>query len=232
MKKGILFDKDGTLLSFQQTWAPIINEVANTVHNNYNIKEDSNTLLKEIGVNGQTIDGRGIFATKTMKEIAEVWQPYVKTISTTQLHDELSHIFYKSVEECKNDIKLIDGAEEVLRDLHSKGYILGVATADRKDVTVLMLETLGIKDLFSYVGADDGITLPKPNPYMLNEFCAQNNLEPANVFMVGDTLSDMQFGKNAGAKTIAILDSLTADDFKPYTNLIINTVAYVQDVLD
>jgi D-glycero-D-manno-heptose 1,7-bisphosphate phosphatase len=44
----------------------------------------------------------------------------------------------------------------------------------------------------------------KPKPGMILRACAEFKISPQNTFMIGDTPSDIQAGKNAGCKTILV----------------------------
>lgn len=139
---------------------------------------------------------------------------------------------YTSVILCKEKIELLPNIKETLIELKARGYHLGVATADTMDITLVMLETLGVRDLFEYVGAEDGKTPAKPNPHMLDVFCKQLGITNEEVIMVGDTLCDMKFGENAGVKTVGVLGTISEDVLKEHADVVLPSVANLAEYLD
>jgi 4-nitrophenyl phosphatase len=50
----------------------------------------------------------------------------------------------------------------------------------------------------------------KPNPFIIDEICAQNNIDKKDCLMVGDNLeTDILFGVNASIDTLLVLTGVT-----------------------
>ncbi|MFZ6043603.1 HAD family hydrolase, partial [Vibrio natriegens] len=106
------------------------------------------------------------------------------------------------------------------------GYKLGIATADTKAATLYSLEQSGLLGLFDFIGYSDGDIAPKPAPALMNAFCAHCDLTPDQVVMFGDTVSDMVFGRNAGARRIGVLTgTATEEELRPYADFVLHSVA-------
>jgi|SRR6185436_2338902 len=79
---------------------------------------------------------------------------------------------------------------------------------DRINNKVLeMLEPSGIKILKTYVcphSPEDKCECRKPKPTMILDTIKEFNLDPKNLYMVGDRESDINAGINAGVKTILV----------------------------
>lgn len=70
-----------------------------------------------------------------------------------------------------------------------------------------MLKPSGVTILKTYMcphGPDDKCDCRKPSPKMLLAALEEFNLEPQNIYMVGDRESDINAGINAGTKTILV----------------------------
>ncbi len=70
-----------------------------------------------------------------------------------------------------------------------------------------MLEPTGIQILNTYLsphGKNEGHDWRKPNPGMLLQAAKDFNLNLSEVYMIGDRLSDIQAGINAGTKTVLV----------------------------
>jgi len=99
---------------------------------------------------------------------------------------------------------LLDGAREVLEALHSQGILLGVASNKFGRFSRGALTHLGVSGLFkSVIGAGD-VLRNKPSPDMIQAALREMNLSPEEVVFVGDTLTDIETGKEAGVDVYAL----------------------------
>ncbi len=201
--KGILFDKDGTLLEFNRTWRPIASQVIDEVASHYNFK-DKKALAESIGLFEHSIDPNGSLSAGTNKDVA------LDMLATLQQEciacTDVEHIKWSTQIFNKVAASLpfypVEGVVETIRILKEKGYHIGLATADSLENAKLFLEKTGLAIYFDYIGADDGLINPKPAPDYMNNFCKQYTLKPSEVVVVGDTMADMNFGINSGAGLI------------------------------
>jgi HAD superfamily hydrolase (TIGR01509 family) len=98
----------------------------------------------------------------------------------------------------------LDGARETLERLHSKGILLGVASNKFGRFSRGALTHLGVSNYFrSVIGAGDG-PRNKPFPDMIHAVLREMNLAPREVVFVGDTLTDIETGKQAGVDVYAL----------------------------
>jgi histidinol-phosphate phosphatase family protein len=70
-----------------------------------------------------------------------------------------------------------------------------------------MLSSSGVKVLQTYMCphiSKDNCECRKPKPTMLLEAIKDFNLDPKNIYMIGDRESDINAGSNAGTKTILV----------------------------
>lgn len=98
----------------------------------------------------------------------------------------------------------LDGAREVLETLHQRGILLGVASNKFGKFSRLALNHLKVSSYFkSVIGAGD-VPRNKPFPDMIHVALTEMELPPKDVIFVGDTLTDVQTGKEAGVDVYAI----------------------------
>ncbi|MGB6128325.1 MAG: HAD family phosphatase [Psychrilyobacter sp.] len=162
--KGILFDKDGTLIKFGSMWISISKNIIGDIFKKYNIDGGEALIEKlflKIGISGHEVDGRGLLATKTVFEIADAWYEALRNIVELEIDEFRGYVkerfnFHSVAQGI--EIEIIDGVEEILRSLKNKGTYLGVATADTKESTEFSLKMTGIYHYFDYIGTDDGTT--------------------------------------------------------------------------
>lgn len=114
-------------------------------------------------------------------------------------------IMRKKYEEVYLDkTRFLDGAREVLNSLSSKGILLGVASNKLGRFSRGALSHLGVSDYFkSIVGAGD-VLRNKPFPDMIYSVLKEMELLPEEAVFVGDTLTDIETGKQAGVDVFAL----------------------------
>jgi 2-hydroxy-3-keto-5-methylthiopentenyl-1-phosphate phosphatase len=96
-----------------------------------------------------------------------------------------------------NKTHFLDGAKEVLNALRSDGVILGISSNKFGHFSRGVLTHLGVSDYFkSVIGAGD-VARNKPFPDMIHTALKEMDLPPEEAIFVGDTLTDIETGKQA-----------------------------------
>ncbi len=83
-------------------------------------------------------------------------------------------------------------------------YRKAVISNKREDLSVKILELLGIEKYFDVVVGSDTTAERKPSPVPLLHVLSRLNVEPAYAVMVGDSNLDIEAGKAAGLSTVAV----------------------------
>ncbi len=98
----------------------------------------------------------------------------------------------------------LDGAKEILKTLHSDGIILGIASNKFGRFSRGAIMHLEVSDYFkAVIGAGD-VPRNKPFPDMIHTALKEMNLSPEETIFVGDTLTDIETGKQAGVDVYAL----------------------------
>jgi HAD superfamily hydrolase (TIGR01509 family) len=98
----------------------------------------------------------------------------------------------------------LNGAKEVLESLHSHGILMGVASNKFGRFSRGALSHLEVSDYFkTVIGAGD-VPRNKPYPDMIEAALKEMTLPPEEVVFVGDTLTDIETGKQAGVDVYAL----------------------------
>lgn len=100
--------------------------------------------------------------------------------------------------------RFINGTEEVLRVLHSRGIVLGVASNKFGRFSRGAVMHLGANEYFAAVIGAGDVPRNKPFPDMLHAALDKMKLAARDVVFVGDTPSDIETGKNAGIDVYAL----------------------------
>ncbi len=179
--RGIIFDLDGTLI-----------EAYGAIY----------LGLKEVF--RQT--GREIFPYEELKR-------YLKTDLESTLHQffspeetlQMIPIMRKKYEEVYLDhTHFLNGAKEVIESLHQRGILLGVASNKFGRFSRQALHHLKVSSYFrSVIGAGD-VPRNKPYPDMIHTVLKEMNLPAEEGVFVGDTMTDIETGKEAGIDVYAL----------------------------
>lgn len=105
-------------------------------------------------------------------------------------------------------ISEIDGATELFGHLKSKAIYIGVGSGFPMRVVQAIVSQLGWLDkgLLDYVGSADQVGVGRPHPQMIHDAMQQFRItDGRQVIKIGDTVVDVQEGKNAGVWTVAVL---------------------------
>lgn len=97
-----------------------------------------------------------------------------------------------------------EGVEETLDILAAEGATFVVCTNKRTDLSLLLLEKLGLLDRFAAVVGPDAVSRRKPDPAHLLEAIAKAGGDPGRALMVGDSINDVLPAKAAGVPVVAV----------------------------
>ncbi len=198
MIKGIVFDKDGTLIDYESFWVPVAEGAVKELLDNEGFSDKRAEVLDAIGAYKGI---NGVLCYGTYGDIASAINSVIG--KDCYKGERVADIFSKSLNLAKVS-PTCPNIKEVFSKLREKGLKLAVVTSDNLAITEFCLKEIGIIDFFDVIYADDGVHPSKPNPYYMQKFCADFSLEPNEVLMVGDTMTDMNFAKNSGAVSLAV----------------------------
>jgi phosphoglycolate phosphatase len=220
--KAILFDKDGTLLDFEATWAPI-NQQAGLLAAKGNA-ELARLILDRCGVDPLTGKTRAEspLAIAAADEIADAMIEAGSQLKKVELVDGLHWLFASAA---RTAVPLTD-LPTLFAQLKALGLKIGIASSDSAEAVAATISTLGLKTLVDFhCGYDSGFG-PKPEPGMIHGFCAALGLQPNQIAMVGDSTHDLGMGKAAGAGlTVGVLTGTGArETLEPLADVLIASI--------
>ena len=100
--------------------------------------------------------------------------------------------------------RLLPGVKRFLTVLKDRGYILAVASNRPTAFTRILIRHLKIRGYFNYVLCADKLRRGKPHPDILRVIMKRFSAAPDRTVYVGDMAIDVQAGKRAGVRTIAV----------------------------
>jgi len=98
---------------------------------------------------------------------------------------------------------LYDGIAELVTELNTAGWMLGVATGKSQRGLEHCLATHGLTYCFSTLQTADNHP-SKPHPSMVDAALAETGVASENCVMIGDTQFDMAMALNAGVRAVGV----------------------------
>ena len=89
---------------------------------------------------------------------------------------------------------------------------LAIMSNKRESFCRKLAEGLGLTPYFEWIVGGDTYPVKKPDPTPLLEIAKLAGVDPARSVMIGDSPQDIQAGREAGMKTVALLRGFTAPD--------------------
>lgn len=228
--KGILFDKDGTLVDFNATWLGIADFMAMDAAEGDRWKADR--LLSAAGFDfvAKRFKPDSIFASGTNMDVVELWFPRLSDEDQMLAVARFNEI--TSVQGSSLAVGL-PGIVEALTALHKRSYRLGVATNDSTAGAEKTMVTLGVAQLFDAAYGYDAVANPKPAPDTILAFCDLTGLRPAEIAMVGDNRHDLEMARAGGCGlAIGVLSGTgTRESLSSIADIVLDSVADLPDFL-
>lgn len=229
--RGILFDKDGTLIDFDKTWQPIAERLALDVAQGS--AQEAARLMRVIGYDeglGRFAAG-SIFAAGNNLDLTDAWHPELDPRGRAA--KALEYDAYFAAASAHASVPLTD-LPHVLGLLRARGMRLGIATNDATQSAKEFSTAAGLNDFFDFITGYDGVPVPKPAGDMVLAFCAAVSLAPHEVAVVGDNTHDLEMAAAGGAgHSVGVLTGTgTRPDLEPLADSVLDHIDHLPDHLD
>jgi len=235
MKRGIIFDKDGTLIQLDTVWYKIVDCVLNDIFQKFpNEKNKRDEYMQIIGMDNNDFESTSLLASQTNSFIAAAWYSILgeKNIKKGEFIHDVCASFKKHSTSDELVFTEVKGAQETLKYLKDHDYIIGIVTADDVDAAIHSLKMTKLYDYIDFLGADDGINKPKPNSEYYHIFKDKFLLNDEEVLMVGDTLTDIRFARNSRIEVAGVLSgACNKEDLEGKADYILDSVKDIQKIL-
>ena len=224
--RGVLFDKDGTLIDVNATWVPIYRQVLTDLF--ATDLAGAEALMETAGYDRATGKFRAgsILAGGTTRQLVETWWPGIDATGIAEKSHILDHGYVETVRE---KLAPLMPLAPILNELRGMGLKLGVATNDSQVSARNHMDHVGVLDLFDEVIAADMVAVAKPSGDMIRMFSGLTGLPASAIAMVGDNSHDMEEARKGGAGlAIAVLSGNAAHE--DIAHLADHTIASVAEL--
>ncbi len=189
--KAVIFDMDGVLIDSEP------------LHQKVGLK-----MLQELGIPIT----KEMFMRFTGSTVISMWETLVKEYGLKQNPEELTSTYNRHFIEkliSLSDIKLMGGVLDVLKNLHSKGIPVALASSSTREVIEAVLQKFGIAQYFQVIVSGDDVKYSKPHPEIFLLAAKKLNMSPNNCIVVEDSTNGVLAAKHAGIYCVG---------FKPKSN--------------
>ncbi len=199
---AILFDKDGTLVDFDQTWGPAAHEVMMTLAAG---NEAAFRRLAEVsGFNprDKQFEPDSPFLTGALEIYGPLWAKALGRRDLMRLQEEIAGLFRIT---SLSSLTPIGQPSVLLQGLAVAGLRLGIVSNDSEASVRLQAGMLELTEYLDFLAGHDSGFGAKPGPGMIVAFAGRFGIAPGRIALVGDTMHDVMAARAAGAVSIGVL---------------------------
>lgn len=210
MIKAVLFDLDGTLINTNRL---IIESFKYAFKTHLDMEMEEEKIVRFFG------------------------EPLVKSMNSVDPENAEGLLTaFKSFNESKHDelAEHYEGTVEAIKALKDKGIRLGVVTSKRRIMTERSLKLIRLYDEMDVVITPEDTDKHKPDGTPALLACERLGVSPEEALMVGDSIYDVQCGKNAGNKTcIVTYSSFSMDELMSYNpDFVVDKLVQLVDIIE
>ncbi len=221
--KAIVFDKDGTLIDFEQTFNPATVKVIAGLSGGDPEKAKDIAAALQFDLDREIALPGSLIVAGSGHDFAAALKPVLKFSDEAQFASHIDRIYG---EICVETVVELPGIREALGMLKSADIVLGICTNDAEANARSQMDVLKLSTNFTHVfGADSGFGA-KPGPGMIEAFLNKVKVPREQVLMVGDSLHDLEAGGAAGVVTCGVeTGPATRLELEPHAHMVVPSVA-------
>ncbi len=133
----------------------------------------------------------------------------------------------------KGKLQLLDGAAELIEELHNNGFKLAIGTSTPRVNLEFTLDIISARDKFDAHVTGEDVSKGKPAPDTFLKAAEKLDLEPKRCVVIEDAIAGVEAAKNAGMTAFAVTTTRPSEDLVK-ADLIVNSLKELKaaDFLD
>ncbi len=197
--KALIFDLDGVLVSTEQNHYIAWQKTAQSL--GINFSEEENEMLK------------GVSRVDSLKKILALGKKNISEDYFNQLLQEKNDFYLDSIQNLtQND--LLKGVAQLLHSAKQNGLKLAVGSSSKN--AKLILQLVGIIELFDVIVDGNDVEFPKPHPEVFLKGAQKMGCEPEACIVFEDALSGIQAAKEGNFTTVAVGNPILKNEANYY----------------
>ena len=189
--KAVIFDMDGVLSDSEPIYHLSINQVL--ARHGYEVTEDIN---KEIL--GTTVEYSWNWLRSHFKLKGD-------------MKDWIGEYDAIVVKNLREKVVPAPGVYELLKEIKSTSFQLGLASSSQGNWVEAVLSTLGIKDNFDVIVSGEMVKQGKPHPEIFLQVAEKLKIDPRHCLVIEDSPHGIKAAKIAQMRVVAVLTPYTKD---------------------
>jgi phosphoglycolate phosphatase len=220
--EAVLFDKDGTLFSFQATWGAWTADLIEELAPGAPLRQAALAEALSFDLDARIFHPDSPVIAGTLDDALDLLAPCLPDLGRQSLKE---HLILRSAELVPVEAVPLG---PLAAHLSEAGLRLGVATNDSEVPTRAQLAALGLEEAFDFIaGADSGHGF-KPGPGPCLAFLDAIGVAPGAAVMVGDSRHDLDAGRAAGMRCVAVLTGVAdAATLAPHADAVLPDIGHL-----
>lgn len=220
--RGVLIDKDGTLIDCDATWGPVIRHIAGEM----GAPGEADAMVEAAGMDLSSgrLRAGSVWAAGSTRELVRLWWPDADPREALVLQHRIDDTCARMGP--SSSAPLFDLAP-FFAELAARDLAFGIATNDSLVSVGAFLRARGLDAIVPHVFGYDSVAESKPAPDMVHAFCGAAGVVPADVAVVGDNTHDLEMARAAQAGwAIGVLTGNGAySDLAPLADVVLDSIA-------
>lgn len=220
----VLFDKDGTLLKLDKMWTKWTRNVKEyLIMNKWSEQDGIEKFIKMIGIEEKKVIPDSPISVASENEMTILFAYHIFTNGVdwkNAVEASYNAVDYANSRIADDDIELIEGAYEFLKELYYTGKKIGVITADTEVNTRKHFESVDVLKWIDFIIGSDSVKRSKPFPDMLDMAEEKYGVNMEKAMFFGDSEVDVRMAtlkcvnKIVSVKNIRLKTDFYIEDFK------------------
>ena len=177
------------------------------------------TLISSKGAIGRCINdtlshfGHQPFSEKELHELVGIPLRSALSLRTKDFEPMVDYFRTLYLSTYRDGTRVYDGIRGILALLKENEKKIGVVTLKHTPVAEKVLYAMGLSNYIDHVEGDDDSSPLKPDPEHILRACAKLKVSGEKTLVIGDTVMDIEAGKEAKCRTIGVLwGAMSFDD--------------------
>jgi phosphoglycolate phosphatase len=228
--RAILFDKDGTIVDFQRSFGPAVQEVMQLLAGGDRAAYDRLVAASRFVEAGRYFLPDSPLIAEPTSVFGALWAKALRRPATAEFLVEIDRLLWDAT---TRHLVAIGDPRALLAVLAARGYRLGMVTNDAEFTARAHLRKLGLDGVLAFVAGYDSGFGAKPDAAPVLAFAQAAGVPASEVAVVGDSIHDLAAARAAGAVAVGVLSGpAQSADLAPHADAILASAAELPAWLD